>query len=454
MKRNTRRRRIALLSLAAVAVAAVAIVVTVLGQTGGITFTATPYSNLVRFSADGAATLQVQVFDLSGKRLWDSGIVAGWSVDWSRTTDSGQALAFGVYLYSAKGWSAGGGLVLQKQGKIALLPGDKVQLQAAPKPTPSPPSVQDDLGFPERNEPSALQPLAANLGDPDAKVLGRLGVGLDPITVAAINGGGTSSDRVRFRIFNGDGSSSGTSFAFASATGVNWEMGTGFGASPTAKDFFIADNDNPGHVALYISTAPGNRVGIGTADPSATLEVHGSDANLLALYDPADPSSPKFKVTKAGAVYADGSYYGANYLTGSADVAERINTSEWVDKGDVVEIDSAHPGFFCKTTSPYSTKVAGVISTSPGVILGNSGGANGDQWDDNRPVLAITGRVPVHVTTENGPIHVGDLLVSSSTPGCAMRCGDPAKAVGTVIGKAMEPLEQGEGTITVQVMLR
>jgi len=196
------------------------------------------------------------------------------------------------------------------------------------------------------------------------------------------------------------------------------------------------------------------KVGIGTTNPSATLEVHGSATNLLALYDPADPSGPKFAVSKTGEVRADGAYYGASFNTGSADVAERINTSEWVEPGDVVEIDPEHPGFFRKSSFPYSTKVAGVISTSPGVILGNSFDEATDDWEDNRPVLAIAGRVPLQVTAENGSIQIGDLLVSSSTPGVAMKGSDEEACIGAVVGKAMEPLENGTGTIVVQVMLR
>ena len=49
---------------------------------------------------------------------------------------------------------------------------------------------------------------------------------------------------------------------------------------------------------------------------------------------------------------------------------------------------------------------------------------------------------------ENGPIKIGDLLVASSTPGVTMK-GNPEESMGAVVGKAMEPLENGEGTIVV-----
>jgi hypothetical protein len=62
------------------------------------------------------------------------------------------------------------------------------------------------------------------------------------------------------------------------------------------------------------------------------------------------------------------------------------------------------------------------------------------------------GRVKVKATTENGPIQPGDLLVSASTPGYVMRCSDPKECEGAIIGKALEPLEQGAGLILMLVM--
>ncbi len=51
-----------------------------------------------------------------------------------------------------------------------------------------------------------------------------------------------------------------------------------------------------------------------------------------------------------------------------------------------------------------------------------------------------------------GAIRAGDLLTASPTPGHAMRSSDPRP--GTVIGKAIEPLEAGTGVIRVLLMMR
>ncbi|MBI4577981.1 MAG: hypothetical protein HY722_17095 [Planctomycetes bacterium] len=61
--------------------------------------------------------------------------------------------------------------------------------------------------------------------------------------------------------------------------------------------------------------------------------------------------------------------------------------------------------------------------------------------------LAVVGIVPCKVTTEGGPIRPGDLLVTSGTPGHAMRDDDPR--VGTVLGKSLGSLEdEGTGAVT------
>ncbi len=58
-----------------------------------------------------------------------------------------------------------------------------------------------------------------------------------------------------------------------------------------------------------------------------------------------------------------------------------------------------------------------------------------------RPV-AMMGRVPVKVTAEGGPIRIGDLITTSSTPGHAMKAGEPWR--GGIIGSALEAFEPSD----------
>jgi hypothetical protein len=84
----------------------------------------------------------------------------------------------------------------------------------------------------------------------------------------------------------------------------------------------------------------------------------------------------------------------------------------------------------------------GVISTQPGLILGEQGVKEGMF----SVYIALAGRVPVKVSTENGPIQPGDMLTSSLTPGVAMK----ATKAGPIIGFALTSYEGEEiGTAIV-----
>ena len=159
MKHAKRRRWVIVLSLVTVLTLGIVISLLVLGSSER-DFTATAYSDVIRFQADGVATLQVRIFDLSGKVIWDSSVISGGIVDWDRNNDFGERLAYGAYIYSAQGWNAQGDLIFQKNGKLALMPGDKVQLQAAPVVTTS---QSDDGLAPFRDDPSTFQPMAVNV---------------------------------------------------------------------------------------------------------------------------------------------------------------------------------------------------------------------------------------------------------------------------------------------------
>ncbi len=152
-----------------------------------------------------------------------------------------------------------------------------------------------------------------------------------------------------------------------------------------------------------------------------------------------------FRVTNDGAAYADGGW------NGTADFAEMIEAAdEGYEPGDVLVISTDKDRTVELSTEPYSTLVAGVYSADPGFI-GSDHPMDGPEA--NEVPMAVVGIVSCKVSAENGPIHRGDLLVTSSTPGHAMRAG-PNPPQGTVLGKALGELEEGTGVILILVTLQ
>jgi hypothetical protein len=104
------------------------------------------------------------------------------------------------------------------------------------------------------------------------------------------------------------------------------------------------------------------------------------------------------------------------------------------------------------STCAYDTRVAGVVSGAgtfkPGIILDRRSS------DVTRPTLALMGKVYCYADTTNGPIDVGDLLTTSTTPGHAMKATDPSRAFGAVIGKALGQLREAAGLIPILVALQ
>ena len=185
--------------------------------------------------------------------------------------------------------------------------------------------------------------------------------------------------------------------------------------------------------------------------PSGNIYVSDIDEGLFVFnFQPA--SQAIFRVERS-----TGNVFANSFIGSGADLAERINVSEPVEPGDVVELDPTNPRHYRKARG-NSQLIAGVITTEPGFILGNSNqllvvsGQLLENEKDERPMLALLGKVPVKATTENGAIRPGDLLTVSSKPGYAMRCTRAKKCEGAIIGKAMEALESGEGLIEVLVM--
>ncbi|MBI2036678.1 site-specific integrase [Candidatus Microgenomates bacterium] len=138
------------------------------------------------------------------------------------------------------------------------------------------------------------------------------------------------------------------------------------------------------------------------------------------------------------------------------DLAEYYGSDGTLTAGDLVVINKEKPPVAVddplnigKTSSkawiqksagiPYQKEVIGIVSTNPS---SESLGRDLFSVEEHPVPVGLAGRVPVKVSTENGPIETGDYLTSSSIPGVAMK----ATRAGQVVGKALESLKCDVGS--------
>ena len=238
-----------------------------------------------------------------------------------------------------------------------------------------------------------------------------------------------------------------------------------YGEGDTAGGYF-ADGNSSGYARVGVGDrgieAHGNSAGgyFTDANSSGATYIAIGDAGINAQGDTyggyfRDKTSAVYLYAAwAGwGLYTNGDAYIGGTCTGDTtcdqDVAEYIDSNYNVEAGDVVEISSDGRAF--KSNSAYSTRVIGVISTNPAVIF--PGISEGEENANNLP-LALSGIVPVKISTENGSIQAGDLLTSSDTAGHAMRCNDPVMCTGSTIGKALESFNGNTGVIRMIVTLQ
>ncbi|MBN2002003.1 MAG: hypothetical protein JXA21_01495 [Anaerolineae bacterium] len=165
-----------------------------------------------------------------------------------------------------------------------------------------------------------------------------------------------------------------------------------------------------------------------------------SGGDFITAYN-TDTTDLQFMVASNGDVCSDGSFN-----TPAADFAEMLLAVDGLTPGEVRVIGL--DGELTRSTQAYQRTIVGVYSTQPGFV----GGASMDGDTAGRIPLAVVGVAPVKVSAENGPISPGDMLVASAMPGHAMRADDASN--GSVIGKALEGLNEDTGVILMLVMLQ
>ena len=209
-----------------------------------------------------------------------------------------------------------------------------------------------------------------------------------------------------------------------------------------------------GHDGVTIRSANWSGVYVASAGYDA-LRVQSAGQDGLRIFESVgrdyiragSDADPDFRVLKNGEVQSD-----VGFNTPASDFAEMMAVQGEIanyEPGDVLVISETQDRTVALSSTPYSRAVIGVYSTAPGFVGGHP--VSDEDQTGNIPV-AILGIVPCKVSAENGPIRRGDLLVTSSTPGHAMRADNPPP--GTILGKALEPLDKGTGTILVLITLQ
>jgi hypothetical protein len=154
---------------------------------------------------------------------------------------------------------------------------------------------------------------------------------------------------------------------------------------------------------------------------SATDEARApqhAGAVVAAADEPAEPARPRFG--------------------GLDTLAPGIGT---IEPGDVLAVDPSGAGVR-RADLAHDNTVVGIATGSPFA----------DRDGTTVVPFAVAGIVTCHADATGGAIQPGDLLVSSPNPGFAMRSESPAP--GAVLGKALEALPGGTGTIRMLVVVR
>jgi hypothetical protein len=271
---------------------------------------------------------------------------------------------------------------------------------------------------------------------------GKFGGSSEPV---AINTGST---------FNGT-----ATFAKTAAKTANGISGTAVGSGDIAIRYSGADATFDGSTTATVSilassSASNNSIVRRTSNGSidaltyTTTQTAGSVAfvgmatSAQGVYSGGTTYTPTALASGTGLVVISSGTINATTFAGTAskanyaDLAENYKADAQYEPGTVLEFG----GEFEVTVAEDETRrVAGVVSSDPAYLM------NSKLEGENVVAIALQGRVPCKV---RGVIKKGDMMVSAGG-GYARPTHDPK--LGTIIGKALQDWEGGEGVIEVVV---
>ena len=285
-------------------------------------------------------------------------------------------------------------------------------------------------------------------------------------------GVGTTSPSGRLHVVKDSAHNDGSSGALLLRSGASANKGVYAGYDNGIDAGFLQAIDQGVAYKSFLLNPSGGNVGVGlTGTGNARLNVMGADStaanySLFVQNGSSSPllgvrndgnvgigtATPAAKLDVAGGINATGTIKGGSIEAKYQDVAEWVPSTQKLSAGTVVTLDPGRSNQVLASTRPYDTGVAGVVSAQPGIALGEAG--------EGKVLVATTGRVRVRVDATRGPVRIGDLLVTGDREGVAMRSepvsigGRPFHSPGTIIGKALEPLDKGVGDILVLLSLQ
>ncbi|MEM9139544.1 MAG: hypothetical protein AAGB15_06900, partial [Pseudomonadota bacterium] len=245
-----------------------------------------------------------------------------------------------------------------------------------------------------------------------------------------------------------------------------------------------------GQAVLLPGRVPGNALAVGDWQRPSMFQLRND-----ARQDHITSVAQRMTQAEAGALVSNPPRNGAAGMTfirglltvdgvlttfdSSKDVAESFPLADGAEGAPGAVMVIGPDGALSECTHQYDRRVLGIVSGAgdlePGLVLGGALARPDLRLEDDgedpmedgsdetgegpegaeerrQAAISLAGTVYCQADARFGAIEPGDLLTTSATPGHAMKAIHPNEATGAILGKALDPLESGQGLIRVLVM--
>ncbi len=200
-----------------------------------------------------------------------------------------------------------------------------------------------------------------------------------------------------------------------SGTGLLMNFGNSGGSFAATSSAKFIDLKVAGTSKFTVTAAGTTTIGDGTTANMAGLQI--GYGGLCVDNDGSCAASTTGRITSVSSA------------SGNSDLAEMYFSSQDLLPGEIVALRGGLT--VERATESGDLPILGVISTKPGVVMG---------YDDTSLIpgevahpVALKGRVPIRLSTENGPIAKGDRIMLSSIPGIGMKATESGMTVGIAL---------------------